>query len=69
MKMGYVIFREDPNSHEEVYLEMVAKHDGKASVLDTEEVEQAAIFYTARDAYDWAQIEQPLLDNWRVGLR
>lgn len=63
---GYVIFREDPNTHEEVYIRSI----GDGGVLHAvNDAESGAHFVTARDAYFWAQIYTPRLDNWRVGLR
>lgn len=69
MKTAYVIFREDPNTHEEVYFKLIARADSRNVAITDEDVESAAQFDTARLGYEYAAQFSPLLDNWRVGLR
>lgn len=67
MKMGYVIFREDPNTHNEVYITGNITVDGR--LVTSESPEEARMFDTAREGYEYAGRAHPVLDNWRVGLR
>lgn len=67
MKTTYwVIFREDPNTHEEVYVRIEAVDD-EIIVTSVQEVGIATHFDTARIAYNFGGENH--LDNWRVGLR
>ena len=63
MKLGYVIFRVTQFSKEEMYV----INPSLVTFLETEAVEDAAIFDTAREAYERAAY-CGLLD-WKVGLR
>jgi hypothetical protein len=67
MKTGYVIFREDPNTHNESYITSNFTLDGM--FIASESPEEARTFDTAGAAYKYAGEFSPTLDNWRVGLR
>jgi hypothetical protein len=63
--MRYVLFREDPNTHKEVYLVgMLTTVPNRAS-----DPAVAIGFESATDAYAFASRHQPYLDFWHVGLR
>lgn len=63
--MRYVLFRENPNTHQEQYIRAVDK-DGP-EVVDSPE--DAKGFDCAADAYRYGAWFSPALDWWRVGLR
>ena len=68
MFKNYVIFREESNTHEELYVHENTDEDGgRQGLVVAEDVEDALHFATAREAYDWAAARR--LDWWRVGLR
>lgn len=64
MIMAYVLFREDPNTHKEVYLLNLV-----AGVLpqSTKEVRRAKHFNTAAAGYTFGALFG--LNSWRVGQR
>lgn len=59
----YVLFREDPNTHREVYL---ADMNNCIPQL-TADPDLAIPFPTARDGYDFGSVHK--LDWWKVGQR
>jgi hypothetical protein len=64
--MRYVLFKEDPNTHGEVYLRHV---DTLGFPHQTGMLERAARFDSAAEAYAFGVEHQPYLQWWRVGLR
>lgn len=65
LKAKYVLFKEDPLLHEEMYL---VGFVGDV-ITYTSIVAEAAGFATAREAYNLGAAVAPRLDWWRVGLR
>lgn len=63
--MRYVLFRENPNTHQEVYLKRV--EDG--AVVTTTCADDAIKFRSSADAYRFGAMHNPLLDWWHAGLR
>lgn len=67
MSLRYVIFRDDPSSHDEVYLARDPK--SKTGFKPVKRADQTGItFETAREGYAFAK-HFPLLEHWRVGQR
>jgi len=66
LKAKYVLFKECPATHEEMYLSGFV---GENDIAHTFVVAEAAGFPTAREAYDFGALVAPRLDWWRVGLR
>lgn len=66
MKTGYVIYRENSNTHQEVYVDAIQRPRSNV-VESTDTVEDAMFFDTAAEAYEWAQ--ERGLEWWRVGAR
>lgn len=66
MNTAYVIFREDNNTHQEIYVD-AEQTAGSTIVESTNERGDAMEFDTAREAYDWAGERN--LDFWHVGAR
>lgn len=64
--MRYVLFREDPNTHQEVYVSAISPQKG---VVRTTDVDEAMHFPTAADGYRVGAWWRPSLDWWRVGQR
>jgi len=61
--MNYVLFREDNNTHKEVYVSGCAP----GAVIVADRVEDARHFTTARQAYEYGTAYG--LDWWHVGQR
>jgi hypothetical protein len=65
MSLRYVLFRDDPSSHDEVYLAR-APEGGFHAVKSVEE--SNLIFETAAEGYAFGA-DFPQLDYWKVGYR
>jgi len=62
--MKYVLFRDDPNTHKEVYVGASSDYRDWSAVRSLRE---AMKFQTARQAYEYGA--QHKLSWWRVGQR
>lgn len=65
-KKRYVIFREDNNTHKELYVQCDSQMCDN-TIHATEDADDALAFSGARGAYEWAGARK--LDWWRVGVR
>lgn len=65
MSLRYVLFRDDPSSHDEVYLSRTPK--GGFDQVKTP-AETNIVFETAAEGYAFGK-QFPQLDYWRVGFR
>jgi hypothetical protein len=67
MNLRYVLFRDDPSTHDEVYL---ARAEGnKSGFKHVKRPDQTSItFETAAEGYAFAK-HFPQLEYWRVGMR
>lgn len=67
MTLRYVILRDDPSTHDEVYLARDPK--SKTGFKPVKRVDQTSItFESAREGYDFAK-HFDSLEHWRVGQR
>lgn len=64
---NWVLYREDSNTHEEIYVVAVG-HKFNDAVLSTDAPEGARHFATAAEAYHYASAHAAL-QWWRVGKR
>jgi hypothetical protein len=65
MSLRYVLFRDDPSTHDEVYL----ARSGKSSFKPVKKVEHTNLkFESAAEGYAFAK-HFPQLEHWRVGMR
>jgi hypothetical protein len=67
MKLRYVLFRENPNTHKEVYLSPAVGDEPEATVPTVNSPRKALQFISAKVAYNFATRKG--LEWWRVGLR
>ena len=66
-KANYVLYREDSNTHKEVYY-VGEKKDGGISIHETtDDPRKAKHFPSARAGYEFG--DQEGLLHWRVGIR
>ncbi len=65
-KQRYVLFREDSNTHQEVYVAAISPKNG---ITRTRNVNEAMSFPSAADGYRVGAWWRPQLDWWHVGQR
>ena len=69
MSLRYVLFRDDPSTHDEVYLTRAEGTGPKVGFKNVKRPELSNLhFDTAREGYDFAK-HFPSLEYWRCGLR